>query len=75
MESDFYGLQKPIWRIIKYQRKETHELVSANRILKETLVDDLKELYKKQHIENKPNILEIVINNDIIIEKRKWNYP
>ncbi|XP_044749781.1 uncharacterized protein LOC123310378 [Coccinella septempunctata] len=71
MESDFYGLQKQIWRLIRNQRKEACELISSNRIPKDTWVNYLKELYKKQQTEFELSTPEIIINNDIILEKKK----
>ena len=69
MESDFYGLQKQIWRLIRNHRTETPKLISSNRITRETWVNYLVELYKKQETEIEPNTPEIIINNDILVEK------
>lgn len=46
MESDFYGLQKQIWKTIRQQRKEINELIQANHINEETWVKYLTKIFK-----------------------------
>lgn len=47
MKSDFYGLQKQIWR---NQRQETHKLINRNWISKKTWVNFLKNLYEEHRL-------------------------
>lgn len=71
MDNDFYGLQKQIWRLIRSQRRETHELVASNRVAKETWVTYLKDLYKRQQRRNGPfhNTPQIITDDNIVINK------
>ena len=46
-----------------------HGLISSNRITRKTWVNYLREVYKKQETKIKPNTPEIIINNDILVEK------
>lgn len=60
MESDFYGLQKQMWRLIRSQRKEITELVESNKIDEKTWVKYLTELFKADintDDENAPTIM------------------
>lgn len=54
-------------------RKKTRELIVSNRIPKETWVNYMKELYKKQLIEIELNIPEIMIIDNIIVERKDVN--
>lgn len=65
IEGDFHRLLKQIWRLIIDQRKEKYDIISINPISKLIL-----ELYKKQQIEIKGNILEIIIIHDILVKKK-----
>lgn len=73
MESDFYGLQKQIWRFIRTQRKEINELVETNHIAKETWINYLSELFKSEEIEVEINTPEIVTNDNVQIETSDIN--
>lgn len=42
------GLQKQIWRLIRIQRKEIIELIAPKHITKETCIEYLETLYKKE---------------------------
>ena len=49
---------------------ETNELISSNHIEKDTWVKYLEELYKKEETEIESDILEILTNEEINIEKK-----
>lgn len=69
MESDFYGLQKQMWRLIRTQRKEINELIEPKHISKESWVDYLKHLYKKEEeITDKNDTPDIVTDDNMQIE-------
>ena len=69
MESDLYGQQKQIWRLIRSQRAETNELISTNYIERDTREKYLAEFYKKEETEIESNIPEIDI--EIALQKLK----
>ncbi|KAL1492065.1 hypothetical protein ABEB36_012562 [Hypothenemus hampei] len=48
MEDDFYGFKKQIWILIRNQREEANQFVTTNSIRKQTWVQNLKELHKKE---------------------------
>ena len=69
MKSDFYGLQKQMWRFIRNQRNEIKELKESNPIKKETWTQYLTELYKKEEQIIELNTPEITTNEIIQIEE------
>ena len=75
MESDFYGLQKQMWRFIRNQRNEIKELKESNPIKKETWTQYLTELYKKEEQIIELNTPEITTNEIIQIEEHHVEAP
>lgn len=47
MESDFYGLQKQIWRMIMKQRKEVNDLIEVHHITEEAWVSYITTLFER----------------------------
>ena len=75
MESNFYELQKQIWRLIRNQPVEIIELISTNRTERDTWIKFLDELYKKEETEIEPNVPEILTNEELNIEKKDMDAP
>lgn len=72
METDFYGIQEQICRVIRYQRKEANELIITNTIEKdvEKWVRYLKDLYqiqKKIDSQTEPGRAEITVNDEVLL--------
>ncbi|XP_045480919.1 uncharacterized protein LOC123685307 [Harmonia axyridis] len=66
MESDFYGLQKQMWRLIRTQRKEINELTEPKHISKETWTKYLETLYKKEEDNIERNNTPAIVTSDSV---------
>ena len=67
MGSDFYGLQKQIWRPIRSRRAETNELISTNHIARDIWVKYLEELERKLTFDNTIQNLSVKSRSDVVI--------
>ncbi|KAK9881036.1 hypothetical protein WA026_014379 [Henosepilachna vigintioctopunctata] len=66
LDTDFYGIQKQIWRLLRQQKKEVNELVEAKHIEESKWIKYLTELYQNDNLEdNQP--INITISDDITI--------
>lgn len=71
MESDFYGLQKQIWRMIRQQKAEMRELIEINHIDEKTWVEYLRELFKSKHTHQNSLQNYITVNDNVTITFEK----
>lgn len=65
LENYFYGLQIPIWHIMRHQRREIKELMRVSKIEHETWIKYLRDLHKNEESNPAKKPSNIKINNDI----------